>query len=220
VLCLGIETSSRRGSVALVDGGRLIARAEHSIENAHAEQLRPLLDRVLADAGQPKHAILRVAVGMGPGSFTGLRVGIAFAEGIALGLGVPWLGVGSLRAMATLLPKDREGLRVTLLDARRDEIFVAAYTTEGAEVWAPRAVARAEVARVVQDAPSPRWVLGEVASSLGLEGFRSPETDLPDAFAIALLGETLDPAASIDEPQYVRDAGATPQALPPSPFDS
>lgn len=220
MLCLGIETSSRRGSVALAEEGRILARAEHVQKNAHAEELRPLLDRVLGEAGRGKRDIQRVAVGMGPGSFTGLRVGIAFAQGIALGLGVPWLGVGSLRAMAHSAPSTLPGARVALLDARRDEVFVAAYAADGRELIAPVAVSREGMRAFLDRAPEPRTLLGEVADSLGLVAFRSPATDLPDAVALALIGATLDEADSILEPLYVRDAGATPQVLPPSPFES
>jgi tRNA threonylcarbamoyladenosine biosynthesis protein TsaB len=217
VLCLGIETSSRRGSVALVRDGTLLARAEHEQPNTHAEQLRPLLARVLEEAKLDKRAIERVAVGIGPGSFTGLRVGIAFAQGIALGLGIPCVGVGSLSAMARGLA-DRQGTRVTLLDARREEVFVAAYAEDGRELSAPVAIGRQEIATYLSTLPEPRVVLGEVGASLGVEVVRSTLTDLPDARAVAELGATLDPATARPEPEYVRDAGATPQALPPSPF--
>lgn len=217
MLCLGIETSSRRGSVALVRDETLLARAEHDQPNSHAEQLRPLLARVLDEAKLDKGAIERVAVGIGPGSFTGLRVGIAFAQGIALGLGIPCVGVGSLRAMAWGLEK-REGTRVTLLDARRDEVFVAAYADDGHELSAPVAIARSEVGTHLKTLPGPFTVLGEVGASLGIEVLRSALTDLPDAQPVAELGAMLDPAKARPEPEYVRDAGATPQALPPSPF--
>src|SRR5258706_8847589 len=85
---LGIETSSRRGSVALVENDRVVARAAHEKLNAHAEELARLLDEVIADSGWSRRSFDRVAVGMGPGSFTGVRVGVAFAEGIAVGLGI------------------------------------------------------------------------------------------------------------------------------------
>jgi tRNA threonylcarbamoyladenosine biosynthesis protein TsaB len=218
VLCLGIETSSRRGSVALVRDGVLLARAEHERPNAHAEQLRPLLARVLEEAKVEKRAIERVTVGIGPGSFTGLRVGIAFAQGIALGLGIPCVGVGSLAAMAAGLSAREVGTRVTLLDARREEVFVAAYAADGSEFWAPVAIARSEVGKHLAGAPKPHFILGEVGASLGLEVRRTALTDLPDAHAVAELGARLDPAKATAEPEYVRDAGATPQTLPPSPF--
>jgi tRNA threonylcarbamoyladenosine biosynthesis protein TsaB len=216
---LGIETSSRRGSVALVDGGRVLARATHAELNAHAEQLRPLLERVLGDAGVEKSTLERVAVGIGPGSFTGVRVGVAFAQGIALGLGIPLVGVQSLRAMAEAAPAARDEPRVPLLDARRGEVFAAAYAADGGELLAPRTIARelalAELGRVVPGRP---LYLGEVASELGADPLRSEATDLPDATWVAMLGSALPVSGSAVEPLYVRDAGATLPRLPPSPL--
>jgi tRNA threonylcarbamoyl adenosine modification protein YeaZ len=218
VICLGIETSSRRGSVALVRDGIVLARSEHDQPNAHAEHLRPLLARTLAAAGLGKSDIERVAVGIGPGSFTGLRVGIAFAQGIALGLGIPCVGVGSLAAMAAGVPREHIGARVTLLDARREEVFVAVYSEDGRELVVPAAISRSGIAEHIAKIAEPRFVIGEVGASLGVEVFRSALTDLPDAHPVAELGATLDPDEAKPEPEYVRDAGATPQALPPSPF--
>jgi tRNA threonylcarbamoyl adenosine modification protein YeaZ len=218
VLCLGIETSSRRGSVALVKDGVLLSRAEHHELNAHAEQLRPLLERVLAEAKVDKRDIERVAVGIGPGSFTGLRVGIAFAQGIALGLGVPCVGVGSLAAMAAAVDAANLGTRVALLDARRNEVFVATYSPDGGELSPPIAIERALVARHVSALGEPRVVVGEIGTSLGIASFASLLSDLPDAQVVAELGARMVPEQARPEPEYVRDAGATPQALPPSPF--
>lgn len=216
---LALETSSRRGSVALLEHGQLVARRTHEVQNAHAEAVGPLVDRVLAEAGWTKRDLGRIGVGVGPGSFTGLRVGMAFAQGIALGLGVPWIGVPSLAAMARAADSELGATRVALLDARRDEVFVAAYAADGAELWPattlPRAQAREEVAARFEHA----LVLGEVATELGFaSALRSELTDLPDAVGVALWTETADPTASVREPLYVRDAGATPQSLPPSPL--
>src|SRR5690606_7672218 len=104
--------------------------------NRHAEELVPLLDRLLADAKLPRERLQLIAVGLGPGSFTGLRVGIALASGIALGLGIPLVGVPSLVALAHGLQLDH-ALPATndtdpewlgaLTDARRGEYFFAAF---------------------------------------------------------------------------------------------
>jgi tRNA threonylcarbamoyladenosine biosynthesis protein TsaB len=219
VRVLGIESSSRRASVALVEGGQLLARADSAVQNAHAEALVPLLDRVLRQVGWTKRALDRVGVGVGPGSFTGVRVGMAFAQGIALGLGIPWLGVPSLAAMVRAYPGHEPGARVALLDARRGELFAAAYDAQGTELWPARTLARGE-ARAVLDATLPRpLLLGEVAAELGLgEPFRSELTDLPDAAGVAWLAAEWPLESSSRQPLYVRDAGATPQLLPPSPL--
>ena len=115
---LALETSSPRGSVALTEGVTLIASEEHSEPSAHAELMLPLVSRALARAGWSRSSIDRIAVGVGPGSFVGLRVGIALAEGLSLGLGRPVVGVGSLSAMLGALSREHAGPRAALLDAR------------------------------------------------------------------------------------------------------
>jgi tRNA threonylcarbamoyl adenosine modification protein YeaZ len=213
---LGIETSSRRGSVALLERGELVAAACHEELNAHAERLLPLIDQVLADAGWSRTRLNRVAVGVGPGSFTGLRVGIALGQGISVGLGIELVGVGSLRAMAAAVPSDRPGVRWALLDARRGEVFVAAYDEAGRELLSPRAIPPFELEATMAQvpAPGPRLLLGEVLDVLP-EGLgtrvQSHETDLPHASSVALLGERATASEALVEPLYVRDAGA---ALP------
>ena len=220
---LGIETSTRRGSAALIDGGNVLLALDHDKPHAHAEALLPLVARLFAETGAAKSSIERVSVGIGPGSFTGLRVGIALGEGIALGTGVPLVGVGSLEAMARgVAQADRP--RVALLDAGRGELFVAAYAADGAELVAPCAVPLGEVRERITslDALRGAIVVGEGALALG-SGFdvmRGPELDLPHARFVALLGAERDPERSPADPVYVRGVGATLPNLPPSPLAS
>jgi tRNA threonylcarbamoyladenosine biosynthesis protein TsaB len=220
MLVLGIETSSRRGSVALADGDRVLASASHDEVNAHAERLLPLLEQVLAEAGLGRADIERVAVGVGPGSFTGLRVGIAFGQGLALGLGIPVLGVGSLASMAAA----GDGpLRLALLDARRGEVFVAAYDATGNELMPPLALPRqTAIAEARARFDGDPVLLGEVAAELpGGEGARAGELEkLPHAIWTARLGARLSAGDAPAEPHYARDAGAVRPRLPPSPLAS
>jgi tRNA threonylcarbamoyladenosine biosynthesis protein TsaB len=222
VRVLAIETSTRRGSVAIADDGNVLGALFHEELNAHAERVLGLIEELLASAGWARGSLDRVAVGVGPGSFTGLRVGIALAQGIALGLGRPILGVGSLRAMASALPTSDARARIAVLDARRSELFVAAYAPNGDELLAPNAIPIAEVEATLKAALAGRAavLVGEGATLLGgafaLE--RGPELDLPHAAAVARLGTLLDPKSSSAEPMYVRGPGATPQVLPPSPL--
>jgi tRNA threonylcarbamoyl adenosine modification protein YeaZ len=219
---LGIETSTRRGSVALWDD-RLVLALDHDKPNAHAEALLPLVSRLFAETGTPKSSIERVAVGTGPGSFTGLRVGIALGEGIALGVGVPLVGVGSLEAMAHAARASKRP-RVAVLDAGRGELFLAAYGTDGAELVAPCAVPIAECRERIFAVEALRGALfvGEGAAKLGadLDISRGSELDLPHASSVAALGAERDPVRSPPDPIYVRGAGATLPDLPPSPLSS
>jgi len=220
VRILGIETSTRRGSVALVDRGQLILSAEHEARNAHAETLLPLIERLMAEAGWAKTALERVAVGIGPGSFTGLRVGIALAHGIGLGLDIPVVGVGSLASMAWAVPDGDGRVRYPILDARREEVFLAAYSADGAELEAPRALARSELESYAArlESAAEHVLLGEVCREFSLPHLLStPETDLPHASFTARIGSLL-PESTPSDPMYVRDAGAVRPELPPSPF--
>lgn len=217
---LGIETSSVRGSVALVESSQTICSLSHERENAHGESMLPLIQRALAEAGWSQSSLDRVAVGLGPGSFTGLRVGIAMAQGIAEGLEVPLVGVGSLEAMARAVPRDRLGYRCPVLDARRGELFVALYLPDGQEVKPPQlATSAADLERFVSDAPGEVLYLG--CAPLLLEYargvFRSIETDLPHARWTALAAERA-AVSSETLPLYLRNAVAIVPRLPPNPL--
>jgi tRNA threonylcarbamoyladenosine biosynthesis protein TsaB len=131
MIALGISTATPRGSVALVEDARLLGRVAYEGEMHHAERIFGALDELLAASGVARSAIGAVGCDVGPGSFTGIRAGLAAAKGIALGLGLPLLGVGSLEAMAaaawaTVPPRALERV-VGVLDARRGETFFAAY---------------------------------------------------------------------------------------------
>lgn len=215
---LGIETSSLRGSVALVEGDRVVGTAHHEEPHRHGERLLPLLDELLARCGWRRGSLDRVGVGVGPGSFTGLRVGIALATGISLGLGVPLVGVGSLRALAAGHPASDPRLRVVVRDARRNEHFVAVYDVDGNE--------RTE-AHAVPQALTPERVRGLVGGApFVVVGARLPELPCadgeplhsPDAGAVARLAASLDPAAHPALPHYVRGPNAIRPNLPPSPL--
>ncbi|HYQ44013.1 MAG TPA: tRNA (adenosine(37)-N6)-threonylcarbamoyltransferase complex dimerization subunit type 1 TsaB [Polyangiaceae bacterium] len=218
---LGIESSSRRGSVALLEGGRLIASVEHEEPNAHAERLLPLLERLLADTGWPKSSLDRLGVGVGPGSFTGLRAGIALVEGLSVGLDRPLWGVGSLLAMARGALAEHSGPCCALLDARRNELFAAVYDRDLGAQREPCALPIQDLPAFLSDA-GVKTVVGEVAATLdhGRILATGPMLDLPHAHWVAVLTGELEEAACPPEPQYVRGVGATLPTLPRSPINS
>jgi tRNA threonylcarbamoyladenosine biosynthesis protein TsaB len=212
---LGIETSSRRGTVALMDAGRRVVVLAHEQPNAHAEQMLPLVGRALAESGWAKGDIELIGVGVGPGSFTGVRVGIALAQGLALGLAVPIVGVTSLAAMAGAVPREIPGTRLALLDARRNELFVARFDAMGGAISAARAVHRDAFLSPIPGS-EPVVCVGEVCAELGIQGvYRSPESDLPHAASVARLAALASPTDTPVEPLYVREADAVkPQDAP------
>jgi tRNA threonylcarbamoyladenosine biosynthesis protein TsaB len=214
---LGIETATRRASVALWENGIAVARAQSEQPAEHAERLLSLIDEAFGAAGWQKGSIDLVACGVGPGSFTGVRVGIATAKGIAMGLDRPIVGVGSLEAMARALRSDAEVV-VCILDAKKSEVFLAAYDIRRAVLWGPvhRAAARV-AAEMGRFAGKTAVALGEIVATIDpgpVLVHRSPATDLPDAETVALMGaERLiagGPSELHDlEPTYVRPADVT-----------
>lgn len=128
MIILGISTSTAQGSIALTEGQRVLAAVEYIELRAHAERLFPMLNQACALAALDKRAIGLVACDIGPGSFTGVRVGVAAATGIGMSLGIPTLGVRSLDAMAAAR-FELEGLeQVELtLDAGKGEVYTARY---------------------------------------------------------------------------------------------
>ena len=215
---LGIETSSRRGSVALLEGERAVKSLTHEEPNAHAERLLPLLEQLLAEAGWSKSSLDRIAVGRGPGSFVGLRVGIALAEGLSLGLGRPVVGVPSLAAMVAGVSESTSATRVAVTDARRGELFVYAERPDGSVVLEVQAIPRAAVGAALADLGEVVLV-GEAASELAeFRGLRGAELDLPHALLIARLAVKEPEVSGPVVPLYVRGPGATTPNLPPSPF--
>ncbi len=217
---LALETSTRRGSVALLEDGRVIRCLEHEQPNAHAERVLPLVERALSDAGWAKSSLDRLGVGIGPGSFTGLRVGIALAEGLSVGLDRPLIGVGSLLAMAYGGLAERPlGPCCALLDARREELFAAVYIDGTRELHAPVALPIAHLPEFLRDFGAVS-VVGEVARELpfGPPYLPGALLDLPHARWVAALAAELEESAFPPEPQYVRGIGATLPNLPRSPL--
>ncbi len=125
---LAIETSTEACSVALVHGDEVIERSEIA-PRRHAELVLPMADDLLAEAGLKRGALHGIAVGRGPGAFTGVRLGVSLAQGMAMALDVPVVTVSSLQALALEAPEDDAAI-LSIIDARMGEIYVAAWRRE------------------------------------------------------------------------------------------
>lgn len=133
-MLLGIDTSTAVASVALVEGGKVVREEVHAGHNAssssghanHSEILLPLVDSVLTKASVSLSDISAMAVSIGPGSFTGLRIGLSTVKGLAYGSNIPVVGVPTLLALAMRV-SDWEGLICPLLDARKKEVYAALF---------------------------------------------------------------------------------------------
>jgi tRNA threonylcarbamoyladenosine biosynthesis protein TsaB len=123
---LALETSTEACSVALLSDGMLFARSEIA-PRRHAELLLPMCEAVLAEAGVTRRQLDAIAVGRGPGAFTGVRLAISAAQGIALALDIPVLPVSSLAALALDAPQDASSI-LAVIDARMGEIYAGTFT--------------------------------------------------------------------------------------------
>jgi tRNA threonylcarbamoyladenosine biosynthesis protein TsaB len=119
-LILAFDTSAAHCAAALLSGDRVLAVRLEEMARGQAERLFPLLEEVLAEAGAEWRDLSALGCGIGPGNFTGIRLSVASARGLALSLGIPAIGVSSLEAMAY----GTDGVVVASLDARRDGLFV------------------------------------------------------------------------------------------------
>ncbi|RKY01883.1 tRNA (adenosine(37)-N6)-threonylcarbamoyltransferase complex dimerization subunit type 1 TsaB, partial [Candidatus Poribacteria bacterium] len=123
---LGIDTSTTTGSIGLIDGDKVVAEHVLDVMETHSSRLMPAIDQMLKKAGLSIWDVDLIAVSKGPGSFTGLRVGVATAKGLAYALRKPIVGVPSLDVLAFGV-KFFDGLICPLLDARRGEVYGAIY---------------------------------------------------------------------------------------------
>lgn len=124
-LILGFDTSAPHCAVALLRGTEILVQHQEDMARGQAERLMPLLEETLAEGGATWADLNAVAVGIGPGNFTGIRISVSAARGLALGLGVPAIGVSSLEAQAF----GTTGVVVSSLDARREGLYVQVFGT-------------------------------------------------------------------------------------------
>jgi len=141
-LILSIETATSVCSVSLASNGTPVAWREINTHNAHSKSLTLFIEAILAEAGKNINELDAIAVSKGPGSYTGLRIGVSTTKGIAYALGKPMISVNSLKSMAlgaSQSYKKRHDLPENLLfcpmiDARRMEVYAAVYDTENVEI--------------------------------------------------------------------------------------
>ncbi|MGD9741161.1 MAG: tRNA (adenosine(37)-N6)-threonylcarbamoyltransferase complex dimerization subunit type 1 TsaB [Dongiaceae bacterium] len=135
---LAFDSAGAAVSAALCRGGVALAARSEPMERGHGERLLPLLKAVMAEAATGFDALDAIAVAVGPGRFTGLRIGVAAARGLALATGKPAIGIGSFEAAAAALAEGpaRSAILVAI-DSRREELFAQLFDRAGEAVGAP-----------------------------------------------------------------------------------
>lgn len=141
-LILSIETATYICSVALSEGDRIIAIRETNEKNAHSRLLTVFIDEILNEAGIKATQLDAIAVSEGPGSYTGLRIGVSAAKGICYAIGKPLIDISTLKALALAMQyESTDGdLLIPAIDARRMEIYTAVYDLQLNELTAPGSV--------------------------------------------------------------------------------
>ena len=123
---IAFDTSNQPLSVALIEADNVIAQIETNISRNQSEQLLPAIDQLVTDAGWKPKDLDRVIVSAGPGSYTGLRIGVTTAKTLAYTLGISLAGVSSLGLLAANVKKE-DALIIPMMDARNDNLYAAAY---------------------------------------------------------------------------------------------
>ena len=217
---LAIDTALEACSVAVLDIAQPQAMVHETLPMArgHAEALMPLIGRVVQKSGLQYEEFDRIAVTVGPGSFTGLRVGIAAARGIALAAGKPAIGLSTLAALAApLIAEDDSGAVVSAIDARHDHVYLQVFGPGGRTLVTPRVIPVREAVRAASSG-APR-IVGSGAEMLAKAwpgGATTPSLvdprSFPDIEWVARLGAAALDTGAPPKPLYLRAPDAQPQA--------
>jgi tRNA threonylcarbamoyladenosine biosynthesis protein TsaB len=220
MLILAIDTALDACAAAVLDTdkGKVIAQESAAMKRGHAEALMPLLARVMKQSGIAFAALDRVAATTGPGSFTGLRVGLSAARGIALAASKPVVGITTLSAYAAPhVSEHGEHPIISAIDARHDHIYLQVVTGHGEALVTPR-VAPVDEALTASRFGAPLLV-GNAATMLADRWPKDAPAPVkveqqaaPDIVWVAWLAAAVDPALATPRPYYLRAPDAKPPA--------
>ena len=163
MMILAFETTAKAGSVALLEDGRLLAESYQNTGLTHSQTLMVMAQDMLKAAGKTMADVTAVAVAEGPGSFTGVRIGVAAAKGLAWGGELPCYGVSTLESMALTLGV-YEGYVCPCMDARRNQVYNALFYVNHGEVQRlteDRAIALSDLAEELQKLDGPIFLVGD-----------------------------------------------------------
>ncbi|VXB92701.1 tRNA (adenosine(37)-N6)-threonylcarbamoyltransferase complex dimerization subunit type 1 TsaB [Brevundimonas sp. G8] len=218
---LVIDTALGACTAAVFQDGRPLAVRFEPMTKGHQERLGGLVRDVMAQAGDGFDSLDRIGVTVGPGSFTGLRVGLAFAQGLGAALDRPVVGISALDALAASL-EEATGPVAALIDARRGQVYARLFTS-GAALGPDEALSLEEAARRVADTGPDVALVGNGAAVLA-EAFSNlkfaniDDRVAPSPEALARLAAVADPATHPPRPLYLRAPDATPPSrLPGQP---
>ena len=215
---LAIDTALGACSACVLEAGAAepVAIEQVAMERGHAEALMPLIERVMKAVPGGFSSLGRVAVTVGPGSYTGLRVGLSAARAIGLAAGIPVVGVTTLSALlAPQLALNGEDAVVAAIDARHGAVYLQAMSVTEGTVIPPRHVALEEAVgllggrrAILTGSGAPALAAAAGAAGLAVE---VAETGAPQIAWVASLGLVADPDQALPRPLYLRGPDAQPQ---------
>lgn len=222
MLILAIDTALDACSAAVLDAdaGQLIALESQPMKRGHAEALMPLIQRVMDQSGIAFATLDRIAVTTGPGSFTGLRVGLSAARGIGLAAHKPVVGLTTLTAYAApIVGQNAEQPIISAIDARHDHVYFQVVAGNGASLVLPQ-VASIDAALDASRFGAP-YLVGNAANILAdrwatdaPQPFKVDPQPAPDIAWVAWLGAAVSPDTASPRPFYLRAPDAKPPADP------
>jgi tRNA threonylcarbamoyladenosine biosynthesis protein TsaB len=225
MLILAIDTAldACAAGVLDTDAGNLIAQESQPMKRGHAEALMPLIGRVMEQSGLPFSALDRIAATTGPGSFTGLRVGLSAARGIALAASKPVVGVTTLTAYAApVVSEHGEHPVIAAIDARHDHVYFQVVEGDGTALIAPQVAPITEALAAWRFGPphlvgNAAKILAERWPAHAAPPFKVDAQPAPDIAWVAWLGAAVNPDTAPARPYYLRAPDAKPSNdMPPT----
>jgi tRNA threonylcarbamoyl adenosine modification protein YeaZ len=215
VIVLGIDTALGACSAAVLDGEMVLAHEHQEMARGHAEALAPMVQRVMKQAQLGFDALQRIGVTTGPGTFTGQRVGLAFARGLTLALKRPALGVTTLAAMAEeALDRERTVWAAIVADAKRGEVYLGAVSRPKGTLTEPVLLSIADAVEQITDLAARNgasFAVGGTAAEFFVDALarsghhaRISAVRQPDARFVARLALGMSDGESPPRPLYLR----------------
>ncbi len=220
---LALETSAKAVSAAVSEDGKILCCGYQDTGLTHSRTLMPIVEHILKNTGLTVQDCDAIAVAAGPGSFTGIRIGVAAAKGLAFAADKPAVGVSTLAAMARGVNLF-DGLILCAMDARRQQIYNALFSSEGGQLTRlteDRAISLEDLAREIGGDPRPKLVVGDGArlcrdylTTVGIAcHLAPPQLVMQNACGVALEAEAVAAAGGLVtaqalEPVYLRPAQA------------
>jgi len=214
---LAIDTALPAVSACVLDSDAEEPLSAETVpmERGHAEEIMPLIERVMSKVPGGFASINRVAVAVGPGSFTGIRIGLAAGQAIGLACKADVVGVSTLAALAApLILEEFDGVVAAAIDARHGKVYVAAFSPDGRTLLTPRRAGVHEALRAMGDGPllligSGAELLAKEARASGVAHRVVSDRASPDIAYVARLGLAATPETAPARPLYLKEPDVT-----------